>query len=185
MHTTTEQMRSTVREGYQVLLRAEAELVLPEGKDVIKKYYELLANKCMTWATEVYGERIRSKFLSLEDLHERALWRAQKYRFLMRIPWQSEHHMAILCESYLPGRREETQNSYHRISHVWNLVEESILPLGQVLELFGCGIKKRELPFVPDGVYPEGEELIFYKNPTNESPGAQKKSPLGSVGETF
>ena len=185
MHTTTEQIRSTVREGYQVLLRAEAELVLPEGKDVIKKYYELLANKCITWATEVYGERIRSEFLSLEDLHERALWRVQKYRFSMRIPWQSEHHMAILCESYLLGRKEERQSSYQRLSHVWNLSEESILPMGQVLELFGGGIKKRELPFLPDGIYPEGEELIFYKNPTNEAPGAQKKSPFGSIGEAF
>ena len=178
MNTTTEQLRATVREGYQVLLRAEAELVLPEGKDVISNYYRLLSEKCMTWATEVYGERIRSEFLSLEDLHDRALWRAQKYRFMMRIPWQSEHYMAILCESYLLGQRQETQNSYHRLSHVWNLDEESILPIGQILELFGCGIQLRELPFVPEGVYPEGEKLIFYKNPTAETPLAQSKSPL-------
>ena len=178
MNTTTEQLRATVREGYQVLLRAEAELVLPEGKDVISNYYRLLSEKCMTWATEVYGERIRSEFLSLEDLHDRALWRAQKYRFMMRIPWQSEHYMAILCESYLLGQRQETQNSYHRLSHVWNLEEESILPIPQILELFGCGISLRELPFVPEGVYPEDEKLIFYKNPTLQAPLAQQTSPF-------
>ena len=179
MNTTTEQLRATVREGYQVLLRAEAELILPEGKDVICNYYRLLADKCMTWAKEVHGERIRQAFLSLEDLRDRALWRAQKYRFLMRIPWQSEHHIAILCESYLLGQRQETQNSYHRLSHVWNLEEESILPIPQILELFGCGVKLRELPFVPEGVYPEGEELIFYKNPTLQTPLTQSKSPIG------
>ena len=178
MNTTTEQLRATVREGYQVLLRAEADILVPEGKDVIGNYYRLLAEKCMSWATEVYGERIRQDFLSLEDLHDRALWRAQKYRFLMRIPWQNEHHMAILCESYLLGQRSDKQNSYHRLSHVWNLDEESILPISQILELFGCGIKMRELPFVPDGVYPDGEELIFYKNPTLESPILQTKSPF-------
>ena len=178
MNTTTEKRGACVREGYQVLLRAEAELVLPEGKDVIGNYYRLLAEKCMSWATEVHGERIRRDFLSLEDLHDRALWRAQKYRFLMRIPWQSEHYIAILCESYLLGQRQEVQNSYHRLSHVWNLEEESILPIQQILELFGGGVKMRELPFVPEGVYPDGGELIFYKNPTAEAPLAQAKSPF-------
>ena len=176
MNTTTEKHGACVREGYQVLLRAEAELVLLEGKDVICNYYRLLAEKCMSWATEVYGERIRRDFLSLEDLHDRALWRAQKYRFLMRIPWQNEHYIAILCESYLLGLRQQMQNSYHRLSHVWNLDEESILPIPQILELFGCGIKIKELPFVPEGVYPDGGELIFYKNPTAEAPLAQRKS---------
>ena len=178
MNTTTEQLRATVREGYQVLLRAEAELVLPEGKEVIGNYYRLLTDKCMSWATEVYGERLRNEFLSLEDLHDRALWRAQKYRFLMRIPWQNEHHAAILCESYLLGQRTEKQNSYHRLSHVWNLDEESILPMGQVLALFAGDTKLRDLPFKPDGVYPDGEELIFYKNPTTDTPLAQSKTPF-------
>ncbi len=181
LNTTTEQLRATVREGYQVLLRAEAELVLPEEKEVIGNYYRLLAQKCMSWATEVYGERIRKDFLALDDLHERALWRAQKYRFIMRVCWQGENHMAILCESYLLGQRQSTENSYHRLSHVWNLNEESILPVSQILELLGCDVKIRELPFVPDGVYPDGEELIFYKNPTAEAPLTQKKSPLGGL----
>ena len=176
MNLTTQKSSATVREGYQVLLRAEAELIHPEGKDVIQKYYQLLADKCMSWAIGVHGERLRKDFLSLEDLHDRALWRAQKYRFCMRIPWQSEHHIAILCESYLLGQRQEVQNSYHRLSHVWNLDEESILPIGQILELFACGIHVRDLPFSPDGVYPEGEELVFYKNPTQDTPLAQRKS---------
>jgi hypothetical protein len=178
LNTTTEKRTATVREGYQVLLRAEAEILLPEGKEVIGNYYRLLAEKCMSWATEVHGERIKNEFLSLEDLHDRALWRAQKCRLSMRIPWQSEHHIAILCESYLLGQRQDVQNSYHRLSHVWNLEEESILPIPQILELFGCGIKMRDLPFVPEGVYPEGKELIFYKNPTAQTPLAQSKSPL-------
>jgi hypothetical protein len=138
----------------------------------------------MSWATEVYGERIKRDFLSLEDLHDRALWRAQKYRFLMRIPWQNEHYIAILCESYLLGQRQQMQNSYHRLSHVWNLDEESILPIPQILELFGCGIKIKELPFVPEGVYPDGGELIFYKNPTAEEPLAQRKSPFSEAENT-
>jgi hypothetical protein len=178
LNTTTEKLAATVREGYQVLLRAEAELLLPEGKEVIGNYYRLLLDKCMSWATEVYGERIRRDFLSLEDLHDRALWRAQKYRFLMRIPWQNEHHAAILCESYLLGQRGSVENSYHRLSHVWNLEEESILPMAQILNLFGCGIKPKDLPFRPDGVYPDGEELIFYKNPTADTPLAQCKSAI-------
>ena len=178
MQTITEKRSATVCEGYQVLLRAEAEIVLPEGKNVIGNYYRLLADKCMSWASEVYGERIREQFLSVEDLQDRALWRAQKYRFLMRIPWKNEHHMAILCESYLLGQSKESPNSYHRLAHIWNLEEENILPIGQVLELFAGGIKLRDLPFVPDGIYPEDSELIFYKNPTFDTPLTQSKSPF-------
>ena len=84
MNTTTEKRGACVREGYQVLLRAEAEILLPDGKDVIGNYYRLLVEKCMSWATDVHGERIRQEFLSLEDLHDRALWRAQKYRFFLK-----------------------------------------------------------------------------------------------------
>ena len=178
MTINTEKFTAVVREGYQVLLRADAELVLPDGKEVICNYYRLLANKCMSWATEVFGERIRRDFLSLEDLHDRALWRTQKYRFLMRIPWQSEHYMAILCESYLLGQHNNTQNSYHRLSHVWNLQEESILPIPQVLKLLSCDVNLKELPFLPDGVYPENGEVIFYKNPTADTPLAQSKTPF-------
>lgn len=179
MNTITEQIKATVCEGYQVLLRAEAELVLPEGKEFIGNYYRLLSDKCMHWATEVLGERIRREFLKTEDLHDRALWRAQKYRFVMRIPWSSEQYAAVLCESYLLGQRGSMQNSYHRHSHVWNLDEESILPPAQILQLFGGGISMRELPLVPDGIYPEGGDLILYKNPTATSPWEEYKSPLG------
>lgn len=178
MNTITEALKATVREGYQVLLRAEAELNLPEEREVICGYYRILAQKCMSWATEIHGERIRRDFLAIEDLHDRALWRAQKYRLLERVIWIGEHHIAILCESYLLGQQGNMQNSYHRLSHVWDLNEQSILPIPQILELFGCGITLRDLPFTPDGVYPDGNELIFYKNPTADTPLAQSKSPI-------
>lgn len=178
MNTITEALKATVREGYQVLLRAEAELVLPQEKEIIGGYYRILAQKCMSWATEIHGEQIRKDFLALEDLHDRALFRAQKYRLLERVIWCDEHHIAVLCESYLLGQQGNVENSYHRLSHVWNLEEESILPIPQILELFGCGTALRELPFSPDGVYPMDGELIFYKNPTADTPFAQSKSPI-------
>ncbi len=179
MNTITEKLSATVREGYQVLLRAEAELILPQEKEIICNYYRILVDKCMTWATDVYGEALRREFLSLEDLHDRALFRAQKYRFLMRIPWEGNGHAALLCESYLLGQRKPKPNSYHRLSHVWNLEEETILPLTQVLTLLGANISLKDLPFRPDGIYPEGQEIVFYKNPTPDSPLQQGKSPFG------
>ena len=86
--------------------------------------------------------------------------------------------MAILCESYLLGQHNNTQNSYHRLSHVWNLQEESILPIPQVLKILSCDVNLKEMPFLPDGVYPENGEVIFYKNPTADTPLAQSKTPF-------
>ncbi len=169
MISELKKMNASVREGYQILLRAEAELQIPTQWETIGTYYLTLAEKCMAWITEVHGERLRRAFSELDDVHEKSLFYTQKYRFWMRCVWQSDTHVAILCESCLWGRKKDPDNGYYRVSHVWNTVEQTLLPPGQVWQTFCKGIKQRDLPFVPDGVYPMGEELIFYKNATQNT----------------
>ena len=171
-------MSASVREGYQILLRAEAELELPTDLERIHSYYLTLAEKCMTWATEVHGEMLRREFSELDDIHEKSLFRTQKYRFFTRCVWESDTHLAMLCESYLFGQRTDPPNSYHRMSHVWNVGEQTVLPMGQVWQLFGKGLRPKDLPFLPDGIYPQGEELIFYKNPTSSTAFEEGASPM-------
>ena len=178
MKSEVKKWSAVVREGYQILLRAEAEIEELLEWEGMRAYYRSLAEKCMAWAIDVHGERLRREFLELEDVHEKSLFRAQKYRFLMRCVWESDTHAAILCESYLLGQRGEPKNSYHRLSHVWNLSEGTVLPTAQVLRLFGKNLRPKDLPFLPDGIYPMGEELIFFKNPTQSAPFAMEKSPL-------
>ena len=74
--------------------------------------------------------------------------------------------MALLCESTLTGQWRTPQTSYHRISHVWNTEEELILPFSQILSTFGSCLEKDQLPFRPDGIYPEGDEMVFFRNVT-------------------
>ena len=178
MMSEIKRMSASVREGYQILLRAEAEIELPLQLETIRSYYLTLAEKCMTWATEVHGELLRKTFIKLDDIHEKSLFRTQKYRFSERCVWESGTHIAILCESFLSGQRGEHSNSYYRMSHVWNVREHTVLPMQQVWQLFGRDLRPKDLPFVPDGIYPMGEQLIFYKNSTSESAFLQEMSPM-------
>ena len=49
------------------------------------------------------------------------------------------------------------------MSQVWCLSEETVLPPYQILRYCLPAERKRP-PFRPDGVYPQGQELVFYKN---------------------
>ncbi len=173
----TSEMHATVREGYQILLRADAVLQLPTEGERMREFYIRMANTCMHWAVEVYGDSLRREFSDLDGVRERSSYRTQHYRFAMRFPWSEECYLAVLCESYLSGQWHEPQKSYHRIAHVWNTDEQSILPPEQVLRLFGFAAGHRVRPFRPDGVYPEGEKMVFFRNATTEAPFLEKKLP--------
>ena len=165
----------TVREGYQILLRADAALLIPEDKPLMREFYLHLSETCMTWAQAVYGERLRKEFLALESVREKSQFGTQHYRLQMRVAWEDEGHAAILCESKLTGQWKEPQKSYHRISHVWNLAEETMLPFSEILRLFGVRLSEGRLPFRPDGIYPEGEHTVIFRNVTDQTPFLEQR----------
>ena len=164
MFMEKKESRIVVREGFQILLRAESELLLPTGKEKIDWFYEKISETCMNWAHKVHGEKLRREYLSLEDTREKSQFRTQRYRLSMRCPWEEGKWIALLCESTLTGQWKNPQKSYHRISHVWNVEEELLLPHAQILETFGVKLGKNQLPFRPDGIYPEGNEMVFFRN---------------------
>lgn len=175
MDFEAEERHKTVRDGYQLLLRAHAELILPTAFPEIREFYNRLCDICMTWATEVHGEMLKSDFAKLEGIHEKSCFRAQSYRFQMRIPWSDENYAAFVCESILKGQWSDIPNSYHRISHVWNLREQSVLPFSQILKVFGIRLTKPMFPFRPDGIYPDGDGMILFRNATRTAPFAEKR----------
>ena len=167
--------KGVVREGYQILLKAEARLLLPVEHKNIRLFYENMVHACLKWAVEVHGERVRAEFEKLETIKERSAFSTQHYRMIMRCPWQSERHAAILCESQLTDQWREPRKSYHRISHIWDLSEQTLLPIPQILKLFHTHLTKGTLPFRPDGIYPEGDELVFFRNATDSAPFLEKR----------
>ena len=171
------EMHATVCEGYQILLSADALLLMPTDYPKIRAFYETLANNCVKWAVEVHGEGLRREFATLESLRDRAGFRLQRYRLRMKIAYEDPYYAAIVCESNLSDQWREPQKSYHRISQVWDLREQSILPLSQVLSHFGMRVAKRDLPFPPDGIYPEDGSLVCFRNVTNCTPFLEKKLP--------
>ena len=122
-----------------------------------------LSEKCMTWATEVRGERLRELFSSLESVAEKAHFKTRQYQLRMRSPWQRMPYIAMVCESHLK-EDGDFKDSYRRVSHVWNAEEETMLPMEQILKMFCVKNDSKTLGFHPDGVYPENDAIVFYKN---------------------
>ena len=175
MNTEKSERHATVREGYQILLRADAEVLEPLDKPQIRAFYRNMAQACMRWIQEIYGESLRRAFLSLENLRERSQFRTHRYRMKMQVVWEEDGYAAIVCESWLKGEWSEPQRGYHRISHVWNLAEETLLPFPEILCRFGMRLKKNMLPFRPDGIYPDGNEMVFFRNISEQSPFLEKR----------
>ena len=177
MNIEKSERHATVREGYQILLRADAEVLEPLDKPKIRAFYRNLGETCMRWAQDIYGEALRKEFLSLEGIRERSLFRTQRYQLRMRTVWEEDGHAAVVCESWLSGQWREPQKSYHRISHVWNLSEETALPFSEILSRFGMRLKKDMLPFRPDGIYPLEREMVFFRNVSDHMPFLEKRLP--------
>ena len=132
----------------------------------------------MKWVLEVYGEQLRREFLSLESVHEKSHFRTQCYRMRLHIPWEKDGLAVFLCESHLTGLWKTPQRAYRRISHVWQVDEELILPFSDILQIFCVKLKRNMLPFRPDGIYPMGEELIFFQNATDTRLFSEHRLPI-------
>lgn len=184
METEQKMLRSTVREGYQVLLRAEAELLLPLQGERMRSFYCRLGEVCMHWAVEIEGGRLRAAYRALESLRERSSFRTGSYRLQMRIPWEAGELVAILCESELRGESLPARTGLHRTAQVWDRKEELILPPRQVLSRLAPWMEKRMLPFHPDGCYPQGEGLVLFRNPSHGGAFLEKwiAEPRGKKG---
>ena len=183
MKVEKKEWHATVREGYQILLRAEATCLLPTEAPKIRAFYEIMIDTCMRWVLEVYGERLRREFLSLESVHEKSQFRTQRYRMSVHIPWEDDALVVFLCESYLTGNWQAPQREYRRISHVWRVEEALLLPFAEILETFGIRIRREMLPFRPDGIYPLGDELIFFQNATDTQFFSEHRLPIDRKNE--
>ena len=167
METTQENLRRIVRESYRILLRAEADLALPRGLDVIADYYRRMAEACLEWVCAAEGEQILAAYRAIEDTAERARFPMARYRMACKCVWEQGAHAAWVGESVLhlpakaPIRRKTAQ--------VWNLDEQTVLPRGELLRLCKPSQKQSRPPFRADGVYPEGADLVFFRNATQRN----------------
>lgn len=177
MNFKRREMHATVREGYQILLRANGTLFLPTDKPNICRFYQKTAKTCMRWAETVCGERLRAEFLALEGMRERSHFRTRRYEMRVHCVWENDVYATFLCESELLGEWKMPQKNYHRTSQVWNLQEETILPLSQILRTFGFKLRKDMLPFRPDGIYPEEDSMVVFRNADDHNAFLEKKLP--------
>lgn len=183
MDTERKSLHATVREGYQILLRADADYLLPVGRENIRAFYESLVDTCLKWVLEVHGEGLRREFLALESVREKSQFRTQRYRLLIGKPYSDDTHTAFLCESWLTGQWKSPQEGYRRSAQVWNAEEETLLPAGEILSRFGMRLKTGMLPFRPHGIYPEGDEMVFFRNASDRARFCEVRLARNGSGE--
>ena len=169
------ELHRSVRREYKILLRIEAELLLPIREKGIREFYQNLSNRCLGWARDEYGARLLREYDAIEGTSQKARYRTQIYRFRMRLCYEDASLAAFLCESVILGRWAGPGEGYRRLSHVWQKKEGLLLPAEQIMSYFGVRIPKRRLPFQPDGIYPEGEDLILFRNVTECLPFEEKR----------
>ena len=163
----TETLREVVREGYRVLLTAEAEIVLPVGMERIEQFYQRMCRACLEWVKQAEGERLRREYLCMEDPMERARMRGARYALRCTPVYDDGVYAAWECNSTLQSSRGLPRE--RRMAQVWQLAEQTGLPFSQILQAFPTDPRGRP-PFRPDGVYPKGEELLFFRNGEGDQP---------------
>jgi hypothetical protein len=174
-----EVQHAAVREGYQLLLRADSQLLLPMEKARICEFYRRMSDACLKWATAAEGERIRSAYLSMESNRERAHLRLAVYQLSCKPVFERGAYVAWVCESVMRGEGKET---VRRMAQVWNVEEETMLPMRQILELFRVKRSCKRPAFRPDGVYPMGEDLVFFKNADGREEMKETRVPFSFFG---
>lgn len=173
MRFETKNIRASVREGYQILLRADAEVLFPTDFPIIRDYYLRLSEVCVRWATEVHGEALRNRFRRANGIAERSRFGTERYRFGMTVTWDAPPLLSLLCETELCCGEEAPRLRRHRIARVWNTDEQTVLPDRQVLRLFP--IAERPKIGKIDGLYPEGGQIVFYRNSFGETDFSEER----------
>lgn len=167
--------KSAVRAEYTLLLRIEAEMLLPTELPRAREFYKTLCKTCTDWAREVYGHRLTEDFEALEDVAQRARIRPHCYRFRVNRSYEDGELISFVCESALVGAWRGFENGYFRTAQVWKKKEGLLMPMRQVLRYFGFRLSPKVLPFQPDGVYPEEGRLVVFRNVTERFPFTEKK----------
>lgn len=158
----TEHCHTAIREGYRSLLQSDTELLLPtSGYNRICDYYRRVRDACVKWAETAEGERLRRLYLETEDHTERARFRTAQYRLRCEPVWGDDSHVSYVCRSRYWG---DGQVRERIMAQVWNVKEQTLLPMSQILRTFPTNAPKKRCPFRPDGIYVLENELVFYRN---------------------
>ena len=125
-------VRKLVRQDFQILLRAEVEIPIPEGYSEIRRFYETVTDTLLRWATERMGERFREEYLAA-DVRERARYKTKVFRVLGEALPIEQEWFAMICRA-----RQTWDPASESVStlQVWNLLEQTLLPSKEIISRF-------------------------------------------------
>ncbi len=169
-------MQRTVRQRYQILLRAHIHAELPDAYPRIADFYRSAAQRCMDWAEGEFGARLFAEYTELETLRQRSEFGVHRIQFTIRLGYEDARILTVLCERRAKGARILPKEFYYLCADVWNKRDEMLMPMRQVQHLLRIRDLRRACEFAPDGLYPNEEGIpIAYLNAGSEVPFRERR----------
>ena len=172
METEKCRAHTVLREDYRTLLRLDAEIEIPKERQVMRDFYEKMLRAAVRWVEEREGEETRKAYASCETIREKSRFQTRLLRLEGTLFEIGDRDCAIICRStWIKNGERQTRCSVQ----FWNLSEQTILPVKQVLRRrFGCA-RMPKLGYRADGCYPQNGDLVFFQNPHGKEPYREAK----------
>lgn len=172
------------RADYRTILRADVRILVPRGMEKIRQFYQEIARASARWAEETEGKRLLELYESLPDIWARSRFGTGIFTVTGGPVSSDGTILVMVCQSVYrspDGSVCETRRS----AHVWNLTEESVLPMRQAVRVIPGKTARPGRGFRPDGYYPENEEAVFFRNPAGGRPFEERRVPLEKPQKSF
>ena len=167
METEKCRAQAIVREDYRTLVHADAEIEIPSGMEKVTAFYRSVVRAAVRWAEEAEGKRAREAYAAINDIWEKSRFVPAVMRLRGTCHLIDEVHFAVVCEAVLTrGSERETRCA----AQVWNRVEETLLPMREILRRWLGQTRQPKLGYHADGCYPINGEVVFFRNPRGTDP---------------
>ena len=167
METEKCRAHTVLREDYRTLLRLDAQIEIPKECHGMRAFYEKMLRAAVRWAEEQEGEDTRRAYAACETIRDKSRFQTRSFRLDGILYEIGDRDCAVVCRStWIRDGERQTRCSVQ----FWDLSEQTILPIKQVLcRRFGR-FRMPKLGYRADGCYPQNGDLVFFRNPHGKEP---------------
>ena len=167
METEKCRAHTVLREDYRTLLRLDAQIEIPNECQGMRAFYEKMLRAAVRWAEEQEGEETRSAYAACETIREKSRFQTRSFRLEGTLYEIGDRDCAVVCRStWIRDGEQQTRCSVQ----FWDLSEQTILPIKQVLRRRFGRVRMPKLGYRADGCYPQNGDLVFFRNPHGKEP---------------
>ena len=164
--------QTLIREGYCPLARCNISIEFPKGLETVGNFYRKMADAILFWVENERGPRLKKEYSSLTDIWGKSRFLPDRLTLAGKACLLDENHFSVVCETAFS---HAGQKEIRRSAQVWNLQEQTLLPMRQIIGKWAWEKQTFKGIVGADGCYPEGGKLVFFWNPTAKHKYEEKK----------